>query len=191
MKTNISCFSPLFTDLYELTMAAVYFDRQMFAPATFSFFVRRYPPNWRFFLAVGVEDILDYLENFRFSEQDLAYLESLGLFKPEFLDFLKELRFSGQVCALPEGTVFFAEEPVLEVTAPIIEAQLIETFVINALMLKMADGLIEGLQVTGFWSAVAGAFLIGLISWLINTLINTDGRIHVIEFHHRGPDRWV
>ncbi len=65
------------------------------------------------------------------------------------------------------------------------------TFVINALMLKMADGLIEGLQVDGFWSAVAGAFLIGLISWLINTLINTDGRIHVIELHRRGPDRWV
>ncbi len=65
------------------------------------------------------------------------------------------------------------------------------TFVINAMMLKMADGLIEGLQVNGFWSAVAGAFLISLISWLINTLINTDGQIHVIELHRRGPDRWV
>ncbi len=125
--------SPLFTDLYELTMAAVYFEREMFAPATFSLFVRRYPPNWRFFVACGLEEVLTFLENFRFTEEDLAYLDSLGLFKPDFLDYLRGLRFSGEVFAMPEGTVFFAGEPVLEVTAPIIEAQLIETFVINAL----------------------------------------------------------
>ncbi len=125
--------SPLFTDLYELTMAAVYFEREMFAPATFSLFVRRYPQNWRFFVACGVEEVLSFLEDFRFSEEDLAYLESLGLFKPAFLDYLKDLRFSGEVFALPEGTIFFAGEPILEITAPIIEAQLVETLVINAL----------------------------------------------------------
>ncbi len=132
MSTNF-CASPLFTDLYELTMAAVYFEREMFAPATFSFFIRSYPKNWRFFIALGVEEVLSFLENFSFSEEDLAYLEGLGLFKPTFLDFLKDLRFTGDVFAMPEGTVFFAGEPLLEITAPIIQAQLIETFVINTL----------------------------------------------------------
>ena len=127
------CRSALFTDLYELTMSAVYFEREMFAPATFSFFIRRYPANWRFFVACGIEEVLSFLENFKFREEELAYLESLGLFKPRFLEFLADLRFSGEVYAMEEGTVFFAGEPVLEVTAPIIEAQLIETFVINAL----------------------------------------------------------
>ncbi len=127
------CRSALFTDLYELTMAAVYFEREMFAPATFSFFIRSYPPNWRFFVACGVEEVLFFLENFHFEEEEIAYLESLKLFKPKFLDFLARLRFSGDVYAMEEGTIFFAGEPVLEITAPIIEAQLIETFVINAL----------------------------------------------------------
>ncbi|OAG28104.1 nicotinate phosphoribosyltransferase [Thermodesulfatator autotrophicus] len=123
----------LFTDLYELTMAAVYFEREMFAPATFSFFVRSYPKNWRFFIFSGLEEVLSALEAFSFSEDDLAYLESLGLFKPVFLDFLKDLRFTGDVWAMPEGTIFFTEEPVLEITAPLPQAQLIETFVINSL----------------------------------------------------------
>jgi len=133
VKAKPVLYTPLFTDLYELTMAAVYFEREMFAPATFSFFVRRYPKNWRFFVAVGIEEILSFLEEFRFLEEDLAYLESLGLFKRDFLDYLAKLRFSGEVWALREGEIFFEGEPVLEVTAPIIEAQLIETFVINAL----------------------------------------------------------
>ncbi len=127
------CRSALFTDLYELTMAAVYFEREMFAPATFSFFIRSYPVNRRFFVACGVEEVLSFLENFRFQEEELAYLEGLGLFKPRFLEFLARLRFTGEVYAMEEGTIFFAGEPLLEITAPIIEAQLIETFVINAL----------------------------------------------------------
>ena len=133
MKREHPCHTPLFTDLYELTMSAVYFEREMFAPATFSFFVRRYPKHWRFFVAVGVEEVLSFLENFHFTQTELEYLDSLGLFKQEFLDYLANLRFSGEVWALPEGSIFFTEEPVLEVTAPIIEAQLIETFVINTL----------------------------------------------------------
>ncbi len=130
MKEHVS---PLFTDLYELTMASVYFEREMFAPATFSLFVRRYPPHRRFFLAAGLTRLLDLLESFRFSEEDLAYLDSLGLFTPKFLDYLKDLRFSGEVWALPEGTIFFPNEPLVEITAPIIEAQIIETMVINVL----------------------------------------------------------
>ncbi len=125
--------SPLFTDLYELTMASVYFEREMFAPATFSLFIRRYPPHRRFFLAAGLQRLLELLKGFRFSEEDLAYLESLGLFNPKFLDYLKDLRFSGEVWALPEGTIFFPNEPLVEITAPIIEAQIIETMVINVL----------------------------------------------------------
>ncbi len=128
-----ACFSPLFTDLYELTMAAVYFEHEMFAPATFSLFIRHYPPNRRFFLAAGLEHLLDLLEDFRFSEEDLSYLEGLKLFKPAFLDYLKGLRFTGEVFALPEGTIFFTNEPLIEITAPIIEAQLMETLVINIL----------------------------------------------------------
>ncbi len=132
MKVDF-CRSALFTDLYELTMAAVYFKREMFSPATFSFFIRSYPENWRFFIACGVEEVLAFLENFSFQEEELAYLESLKLFEPRFLDFLARLRFTGEVYAMEEGTIFFAGEPLLEITAPIIEAQLVETFVINAL----------------------------------------------------------
>ena len=132
MKEETS-LSPLFTDLYELTMAAVYFEREMFAPATFSLFVRCCPENRRFFLAAGLARLQDALERFRFSEEDLAYLEGLKLFKPAFLDFLQNLRFTGEVWAIPEGTVFFPDEPLVEITAPIIEAQLVETLVINIL----------------------------------------------------------
>ncbi|AEH44986.1 nicotinate phosphoribosyltransferase [Thermodesulfatator indicus DSM 15286] len=130
MKTRLSS---LFTDLYELTMAAVYFEREMFAPATFSFFVRSYPKNWRFFIFCGLEEVISWLEKFSFSEEDLAYLDNLGLFKPAFLDYLKNLRFTGDVFSMSEGAIFFAEEPVLEITAPLPQAQLVETFVINTL----------------------------------------------------------
>ncbi len=126
----------LLTDFYEFTMSAVYFTHDMFAPATFSLFVRNCPPQRKFFLAAGLERLLSILENFRFTEESLAYLESIGLFKPSFLDYLKTFRFSGEVWALPEGTIFFPHEPVVEITAPIIEAQLIETLVINVLNLE-------------------------------------------------------
>ncbi|UCD87170.1 MAG: nicotinate phosphoribosyltransferase [Desulfobacterales bacterium] len=121
----------LLTDLYELTMAASYFENGMADPATFSLFVRKYPSDRSYFVAAGLEDFLDYAENFRFSESDLAYLDSTGLFSHGFIDYLKTLRFTGTVYALPEGEIFFQDEPILEVTAPIIEAQIVETFVIN------------------------------------------------------------
>jgi nicotinate phosphoribosyltransferase len=121
----------LFTDLYELTMAAVYFRRRMHHPATFSLFVRRLPPERGFLVAAGLEDVLEFLRTFRFSEESIARLRSLGRFESGFLDFLGQLRFTGAVRAVPEGTVVFADEPLLEVTAPMIEAQLVETAVIN------------------------------------------------------------
>jgi nicotinate phosphoribosyltransferase len=121
----------LFTDLYELTMAASYFREGMNGPATFSLFVRRLPKTRAFLVAAGLEDALEYLRGFRFADGAIEYLRTLGLFDAAFLDFLRGVRFTGRVRALPEGTPFFADEPLLEVTAPIIEAQLVETAVIN------------------------------------------------------------
>ncbi|MBW1770704.1 MAG: nicotinate phosphoribosyltransferase [Deltaproteobacteria bacterium] len=123
----------LLTDLYELTMAASYFENGMSDPATFSLFTRKYPSDRSYFVAAGLEDFLDYATNFQFSESDLAYLDDTGLFSNGFIDYLKTLRFTGSIHALAEGEIFFKDEPILEVTAPIIEAQIVETFAINAL----------------------------------------------------------
>ncbi|MBW2246483.1 MAG: nicotinate phosphoribosyltransferase [Deltaproteobacteria bacterium] len=124
---------PLFTDLYELTMAASYFAHQVFSTATFSLFIRENYLKRNFFVAAGLEDVLNELAAFRFSEQDIKYLQTTGIFSKDFLSYLAGLRFSGKIFAMPEGTIFFANEPVLEVTAPIIEAQLIETFLLNTI----------------------------------------------------------
>ncbi len=121
----------LFTDLYEITMAASYFRERMTGAATFSLFVRRLPPGRSFLVAAGLEDVLAFLQGFRFSAAALDYLRSRGRFDEAFLAHLGDLRFTGDVRAVPEGTVVFADEPLLEVTAPIAEAQLVETAVLN------------------------------------------------------------
>jgi nicotinate phosphoribosyltransferase len=126
----------LLTDLYELTMAACYHENRMFERATFSLFVRDYPPHRRYFVSAGLEDVLDYLGNLRFTGEDLAYLEKIGLFKAGFLSYLEKFRFTGNVHAIPEGRLCFANEPILEVEAPLIEAQLVETYLINAINLQ-------------------------------------------------------
>ena len=128
----------LFTDLYELTMAQAYFQQGMHQPATFGLTVRSYPPNRGYLVSAGLDDVLDYLAGLRFDDDSISYLGSLGMFTAEFLDFLKGVRFTGTVRAVPEGRLFFADEPVLEVTAPIIEAQLAETYVINQVNLQTA-----------------------------------------------------
>lgn len=127
---------PLFTDLYELTMGAGYYVHHIVSTATFSLFIRGHHSNRNFFVAAGLEDVLNELAAFHFSEKDIDYLESTGLFSDDYLSYLARLRFSGNVVAMPEGTIFFSNEPVLEVTAPIIEAQLIETFVLNTIGLQ-------------------------------------------------------
>ena len=124
---------PLFTDLYELTMAASYFAHGVFDTATFSLYIRDVYETRNYFVAAGLEQVLDELAAFKFSDQDISYLQSTGRFSKYFLDYLRQLRFSGEIHAMPEGTVFFANEPGMEVTAPIIEAQLIETFVLNTI----------------------------------------------------------
>jgi nicotinate phosphoribosyltransferase len=121
----------LLTDLYQLTMAHAYFDHGMSATAVFELYVRRLPRERRFLLAAGLEQALEYLEQLRFSEEDLTYLASLGSFPERFLEHLSRLRFTGTVHAMKEGTPFFADEPVLRVTAPILEAQLVESRLIN------------------------------------------------------------
>lgn len=123
------------TDFYQITMAAAYHAHGMAGQACFSLFARHLPAERGFLVAAGLEEALDYLESFAFAPEDIAYLESLGRFKPDFLRVLANTRFTGQVRALPEGTICFADEPFLEVTAPIMEAQLVETYLINVVNL--------------------------------------------------------
>jgi nicotinate phosphoribosyltransferase len=126
----------LLTDFYQLTMAQSYFQSRKLKPATFSLFIRSYPPNRGYFISAGLSDVLHFLEQFRFNAAAIDYLRSRRMFTEEFLDFLRDLRFSGEVWAIPEGRLFFKDEPVLEVTAPIVEAQLVETFIINQINLQ-------------------------------------------------------
>jgi nicotinate phosphoribosyltransferase len=127
-------FSPLFTDLYELTMMLAYGENHLAAKATFSLYIRGSAGlNRGFFVAAGLEDALFGLEKMRFSQTDIDYLQSLNLFPEGFILSLSGFHFTGDVRAMPEGTICFADEPLLEVTAPIAEAQLVETFLINTL----------------------------------------------------------
>lgn len=121
----------LCTDLYEVRMAASYLRRDMTGPATFSLFSRRLPATRGFLVAAGLADVLDFLAGFRFDADEIDYLrQSVGL-DEESLAALAGLTFTGDVWAVPEGRVVFADEPLLEVTAPIAQAQLVETAVLN------------------------------------------------------------
>ncbi len=126
----------LFTDLYELTMLQAYFEEGMTQEAVFSLFVRRLPARRNFLLVCGLESVLDYLENLHFGDDELAYLASLGKFSDQFLGWLGDFRFTGDVYAVPEGTPVFANEPLLELVAPLPQSQLVETFVMNQLHLQ-------------------------------------------------------
>ncbi|MBW2107522.1 MAG: nicotinate phosphoribosyltransferase [Deltaproteobacteria bacterium] len=135
--TSLAEESALATDLYELTMAASYFENHMAeTPATFSLYVRNYPPGRGYLVAAGLEDVLETITHFHFSEADLSYLEATGTFSNAFLEYLHQLRFTGDIRALPEGELFFPDEPILEITAPIIEAQVLETVIINVVNLQ-------------------------------------------------------
>jgi len=125
--------SVLLTDLYQLTMLKGYHDSGMEDVAVFEFFVRKLRPGRGFLMAAGLEQALQFLEGLRFSSEELAWLASAGRFNKEFLASLEKLRFTGDVHAVPEGTIFFPNEPILRVTAPIAQAQLVETRLINLL----------------------------------------------------------
>jgi nicotinate phosphoribosyltransferase len=125
--------SALLTDLYQLTMLQAYYEHNMEETAVFEFFVRKLPKNRAYLLAAGLDQVLTYLEQLHFSPAEVAWLASTGRFKPVMLDRLARLRFTGDVHAMPEGTVFFPHEPILRITAPLPEAQLIESRIINLL----------------------------------------------------------
>lgn len=124
--------SVLLTDFYQLTMLQSYFEHSMEDTAAFEFFIRKLK-NRNFFVAAGLEQVLEFLENLRFCPEELEWLAGRKEFRREFIDYLASLRFTGDVHAMAEGTVFFPQEPILRVTAPMPQAQLVETRLINLL----------------------------------------------------------
>src|SRR3981189_1905797 len=129
-------YSGLLTDLYELTMAAGYLETNFNARASFELFVRSLPHRRNYLVAAGLDQALDFLENVQFSEEEIAYLRKEPVFartSSDFFKYLAQFRFSGDVWAMPEGTVVFPGEPILRVTGPIVEAQIVETFLLAAI----------------------------------------------------------
>ena len=131
-------YGPLLTDRYQLTMLQAYWQHGMHEAAVFEFFVRKLPDQRSFLVAAGLDQALAYLEEFAFSADDIEWLEQTQHFQPGFLRWLKDVHFTGDVNAMPEGTVFFPEEPILQVIAPLPEAQLVETRLINLLNFQTA-----------------------------------------------------
>jgi nicotinate phosphoribosyltransferase len=123
----------LLTDLYELTMADSYYRRGKNQETTFDLFARHLPPHRSYLVAAGLEQVLYYLAHLQFTSQAIDYLASLKMFSRGFLHYLKGFRFTGTVWAIPEGEIFFPKEPVMRVTAPRIEAQIVETFLLNTI----------------------------------------------------------
>ena len=130
--------SPLLTDLYQLTMLQAYFAHEMLDTAAFELFVRKLPACRNFLMAAGLEQALEFLEQLHFDEEELAWLEQSRLFRGSFLDRLRTLRFTGDVYAMPEGTLFFPNEPILRVVAPMPEAQLVESRLLNLVHFQTA-----------------------------------------------------
>ena len=131
-------YGPLLTDRYQLTMLQAYWQHEMHGTAVFEFFVRKLPPERNFLVAAGLETVLEFLEEFAFSEEEIDWLAQAEHFRSDFLQWLKSVRFTGDVNAMPEGTVFFPNEPILQVIAPLPEAQLVETRLINLLNFQTA-----------------------------------------------------
>jgi nicotinate phosphoribosyltransferase len=126
----------LLTDFYELTMCAAYYENHRNNEiATFDLFIRRLPRNRSYFVFAGLEQTMFYLARIKFTDEHIIYLKKQG-FKQDFLDYLKSFRFTGEVCSVPEGTIVFPNEPLIRVTAPIVEAQIIETFLLNTINLQ-------------------------------------------------------
>ncbi len=146
----------LFTDLYELTMAQAYWRKGMDRTAWFEVFVRRLPEHWGFFIMAGLHEVESYLREFRFCDDDLLYLRSTRLFEDDFLAYLATSRPGVEIRALPEGTAFFPNEPIMEVGGPIIMAQLLETYILNIL----GFSIIEATLATRMTLAARGASVV-------------------------------
>ena len=121
----------MLTDLYQFTMNAAYFDNNKNEKATFDLFIRKLPRDWGYFIANGIEDAVDYATNIRFDEKDINYLGSQNLFKKDFLNYKKDFKFTGDIYAVKEGTPITANAPLIRVTAPRMEAQFLETILLN------------------------------------------------------------
>jgi nicotinate phosphoribosyltransferase len=179
---------PLVTDLYELTMAASYFELGFNDRACFGMSARRLPAHRGFLVAAGLERLLEALEQFRFEPKVIEYLDSLKMFSSNFLDFLSSLRFTGDIHAMPEGTLFFGQEPVIEVHAPLIEAQLLETLVINQIGMasliasKAARCVIaaDGKKLVDFGLRRSQGIDAGLIAARSSYLVGFDGTSNVL-----------
>ncbi len=151
------CHSALLTDLYEMTMAAAYFENGFNPRASFELFVRRLPATRSYLLTTGLEQGLEHLERLRFTGEDVEYLQQHAAFakvSARFFEYLRELRFTGEVWAMPEGTPAFGDEPLLRVTAPIIEAQVVETFLLatitfQTMIASKASRVVEAAQGRG------------------------------------------
>ena len=140
----------IFTDLYELRMAESFLRERMFDSATFSLFVRPSSTKRSYYVSAGLEELLNYIEQFYFSDSAIAYLKSTNIFGEEFLNYVSGFSFTGSIRAIPEGRVFFGNEPLLEVTGPIIESQLIETLIVNQMNINT---LISTKAARCFWAA--------------------------------------
>ena len=124
----------LLTDLYEITMMQAYFkNNNKNKMAIFDVFYRKNPMDGGYAISAGLEQVIEYINNLHFTEDDINYLASLKIFEDDFLDYLKNFKFTGDIYAIPEGSVMFPREPMLKVIAPIMEAQFIETAILNIL----------------------------------------------------------
>jgi len=146
----------LFVDLYELTMAQVYFKKKMSNTAYFEVAIRRLPEHWGFFVMAGLAEVQSYLKQFRFSEEDINYLRSTKIFSDDFLNYLSNLRPEVRIRSLPEGTVFFPNEPIFEVAGPLICAQILESYILNIL----GFSIIEATLATRTSIAAQGAVVV-------------------------------
>ena len=136
IRAEMDVTRALLVDLYELTMAAAYFEHRIDCRATFELFVRHLPAERTYLVAAGLDAALRYLEDLRFTDEDVRFLRAqpaLRTVSPAFFDYLREFRFQGDVRAVQEGTLIFAEEPLLQVTAPVLEAQIVETYLLSVL----------------------------------------------------------
>jgi nicotinate phosphoribosyltransferase len=180
--------SALFTDLYELTMARAYDAEGMNAEAVFELFFRELPATRNYVVAVGIESVLDALEAFEFSESDLEYLGGLDEFSAPFLERLRSLRFTGDVDAMAEGTPVFANEPIVQVRAPMIEAQLVETLVLNQIHFQSVAATkaarvvraAQGRNVVDFGSRRAHGYDAALKVARASYLVGADGTSNVL-----------
>ena len=191
-----SCERALLTDVYELTMLQAYFLQRMNQTAVFEFYVRHLPPERNFLIAAGLAQVVDYLATLRFDEDDLSWLRQCGRFDAGFVDSLAPFRFTGDVDAVPEGTVVFADEPLLRIRAPLREAQFIESRLVNLMHYQtlVASKAARASHIAGFDSTatVLAAPLFGIP--VAGTMAHSFVQVHDFEtdafaaFAHAFPD---